>query len=322
MSDQIAALNAKYNQLIIAVTSKYQTLISQANKIWSRNSRIATINKLINSRNQELAILKAKYNAELNVLITNVSKNKYAVLISSNYPGTPYELNGCLNDSDNIQNLLTSKYGYKNFTLINDKVSLKPTKMNIINTLTNILKKSNSGDTIVLFYSGHGINTIDKNGDELDGIDEMICPSDFNFISDDELNVLLKQNLKSGVTIISLFDCCFSGTMLDLRYNYLDSLNLDKLTINLKEPDLTNNKIIMISGCHDKQTSADAFINGKYSGAMTYAFLTCLENSGYNITYRDLITNMRKLLNNSGYTQIPQLSSSVNIDLNTEKVTI
>lgn len=320
---QISYLTNTYNQAVNSINTKYTGLLNQANRIMNRRSKTITINNIILSRTNELKNLYNQYIQnvrKINSLTVVPGPKKYALLISSNYPGTQYQLNGCLNDSQNIQNLLTTKYGYNNITLLNDNVAIKPTKSNIINSLTNILRNANSGDTVVLFYSGHGTYTIDRNGDELDGKDEMICPSDMNFISDDELNSLLKQNLKSGVTIISLFDCCFSGTILDLRYNYLDSLNLDKLTINLKEPDLSNNKIIMISGCNDNQTSADAFINGKFAGAMTFAFLTSLENNNYSINYKDLITNMRKLLNDNGYTQLPQLSSSVNIDLTSEKV--
>ena len=43
------------------------------------------------------------------------------------------------------------------------------------------------------------------------------------------------------------------------------------LQINRNEDNLAN--IIKISGCRDTQTSADAFINGKYQGALTFSFL-------------------------------------------------
>jgi hypothetical protein len=58
----------------------------------------------------------------------------------------------------------------------------------------------------------------------------------------------------------------------------------------------------------DKQTSADAFINNKFQGAMTWSFLKSI-NSNKNIKWFDLVQNMRNLLKSNGYNQIPQLSS-------------
>ena len=71
----------------------------------------------------------------------------------------------------------------------------------------------------------------------------------------------------------------------------------------------------MISGCTDKQTSADAFINNISQGAMTWSFIESI-NSNSKLSWKQLIQNMRKLLTNSRYTQIPQLSTgnAFNID--------
>jgi hypothetical protein len=119
--------------------------------------------------------------------------------------------------------------------------------------------------------------------------------------------------LKKDVTLFALFDCCHSGTILDLRYQYFDSENYDNSTENTKERETIGN-VIMISGCMDNQTSADAYINSEYQGAMTWSFLDTV-NKNPNLTWKDLITTMRSSLKTSKYQQIPQLSSGKKIDL-------
>jgi hypothetical protein len=71
----------------------------------------------------------------------------------------------------------------------------------------------------------------------------------------------------------------------------------------------------MISGCSDVQTSNDATINNKNQGAMTWAFLETFK-SQKNITWRQLLINMRDLLQKSNFNQTPQLTSGsfFNID--------
>ena len=111
-----------------------------------------------------------------------------------------------------------------------------------------------------------------------------------------------------------MFDSCCSGSVLDLKYQYLDSLNYDKYTENPNDLETVGN-VFMISGCTDEQTSADAFINNKATGAMTWSLLEGLKQNP-NCSWRELIKTMRDLLKKSQYTQIPQFSSGlfVNID--------
>ena len=72
----------------------------------------------------------------------------------------------------------------------------------------------------------------------------------------------------------------------------------------------------MISGCTDNQTSADAFINNKANGAMTWALLEGLAQSP-NCSWRELVKKMRDLLKTSKFTQIPQISSGTFINIDT-----
>jgi len=74
--------------------------------------------------------------------------------------------------------------------------------------------------------------------------------------------------------------------------------------------------IVLFSGCRDDQTSADASIEGAYSGAMTFALLKTVEKWGLDMSYDDLLEKMREILSGK-YSQIPQLSTGRPFDLNT-----
>ncbi|KAF1952899.1 peptidase C14 [Byssothecium circinans] len=72
--------------------------------------------------------------------------------------------------------------------------------------------------------------------------------------------------------------------------------------------------VTMFSGCRDDQTSADARIEGQSTGAMTWAFLQIMKRNG-NPTYAATLQMTRQLLDESNYSQVPQLSSGLDIDL-------
>lgn len=72
--------------------------------------------------------------------------------------------------------------------------------------------------------------------------------------------------------------------------------------------------VILISGCKDDQTSADARENGQLTGAMSWSFITTLQQQP-NQLYLLLLNNMRALLQ-AKYSQKPQLSCSHPQDMN------
>ena len=238
-------------------------------------------------------------------------------MIGINYTGTDSQLNGCINDIHNVSSLLTSKYAFKleNITKITDETTDKPTRNVILSSFETFLKSGNEGDLLFFSYSGHGSTTIDFNNNEKTGNDEMIISIDSKGILDDELKSLIQQHLKKNVTLFALFDSCFSGTVLDLRYQYLDSLANDANTINNNETETIGN-VIMISGCNDNQTSADAFLDKKYQGAMTWAFMSVIKTLTTPPSWKDLLIKMRDQLKTSDFTQLPQLSSGCFIDIN------
>jgi len=318
--NRIIELQNIYNSNISRLNSALAINIRNVQNSRQNNKvKQSQINNLINQYNSNKIVLRNILNNNILSIqkfipktITN-NKNKSALLIGINYTGTQNELYGCINDVNCIKVRLSGE-GFNNITVMTDLTSKKATKDNILTEFKNLLANSQAGDLLFLLYSGHGSYALDNNGDETTGYDQLIVPCDFNMIVDDDLKTIIQQNLKPNVTLFAMFDSCFSGSVLDLRYQYMDSLNYDNFTENDKELE-TPGDVFMISGCSDYQTSADALINNKPNGAMTWSLLEALKEKP-NCSWRELIKSMRDLLKNSEYEQIPQFSSGTfeNID--------
>eukprot|EP00934_Nitzschia_sp_Nitz4_P006231 Nitzschia sp. Nitz4//scaffold212_size37733//20791//21959//NITZ4_007735-RA/size37733-augustus-gene-0.9-mRNA-1//1//CDS//3329542028//6221//frame0 len=91
-------------------------------------------------------------------------------------------------------------------------------------------------------------------------------------------------------------------------------------------------KFHMISGSEDKQTSADVFNvgsfqlpdpAGKAGGACTSTLLRVLnDNQGASMSWIELLRRMRVVLQQKGFEQVPQLSSSEMLDVNQKAFSI
>lgn len=229
---------------------------------------------------------------------------KFGLLFGCNYKGSPYELNGCMNDATRSYEWLKNVNKYNDLKLMTDDTNEKPTRENIMSSLKELVSKVKANDFIFIHFSGHGTQIKDISGDEKDGKDEVFISLDLQGIVDDEMVEILKQ-IPKGVNVFILMDCCHSGTIVDLPYSIYDGRGY-----NIKNN--TNNfdaDIYMLSGCRDEQVSYDAFINNKFQGAMTNAFYTALRNRK-SISVRYLLGYVHYILYRQRYPQKPQLSSS------------
>lgn len=315
-------INENYSIFNKVVSRLYASMVANIktvqNSRQNASSKQKQINSLLNQYYTNVNELKANLDKSIlsikNYTPTTATINgkKKALLIGINYTGTSNELYGCINDTGSIKERI-SKQGFDYINIITDLTAKKATRDNILEEFKNLLINSESGDLLFLLYSGHGSYAIDRNGDEADGRDELLVSCDLQGILDDELKSIIRTYLKADVTLFALMDCCFSGSVLDLKYQYLDSLNYEQFTENSKDLE-TIGDVFMISGCTDNQTSADAVFNNKANGAMTWALLETLKSSS-TISWRELVKNMRTLLKNSKFTQIPQLSSGKFVDI-------
>ncbi|EON65215.1 hypothetical protein W97_04452 [Coniosporium apollinis CBS 100218] len=154
-----------------------------------------------------------------------------ALLIGINYFRQRGELRGCINDVKNMSNYLNQYFGYRreDMVILTDDSHIdasKPNKANILRAMHWLVKDAQPNDSLFFHYSGHGGQTKDLDGDEDDGYDEVIYPSDFRekgHITDDEMHRILVNPLQPGVRLTAIFDSCHSGSALDLPYIYSTS---------------------------------------------------------------------------------------------------
>lgn len=240
---------------------------------------------------------------------------KAALLIGINYKGTNSELYGCENDILNTKKILISKYGFKEseIVMLAESFGENPTRANILKHMRNLVNKSNNGYSSFWFqYAGHGYYTADYNDDETDKKDECIITSDNKFINDDEFRNLFTSQINKHAKMFCLMDCCHSGTIMDLKYKYQSN----KTNWTTENKYNVGANIIAISGCRDDQTSADAWLNSNWCGAMTTSFLNAMVATNYKPTMFTLLDKMRDFLRSKGFTQIPQLTSTQIIEEN------
>ena len=64
---------------------------------------------------------------------------------------------------------------------------------------------------------------------------------------------------------------------------------------------------VLITGCRDTQTSADAFINGRYNGALTFSLVEAIRKGGPRLTYKELHDRASATLVTRKFDQVPQL---------------
>ena len=185
-------------------------------------------------------------------------------------------LHGCHNDALAIQETLvnTGKFGEDQITLLTDVTDYgkqRLTSQGIKQAMSLLACRSHAEmlDTIFVFFSGHGTQLPDENGDESDDRDEALVGEDFDsdnskhgigVIADDWLSTWVLA-VNERTRIVMVLDCCNSGTVLD------DIGGLQQ-------------KVLYLSASRDTELSTDAYNvngNGIFSGMFTTNLLKVLQ---------------------------------------------
>ena len=128
-------------------------------------------------------------------------------------------LEGPKNDVPLIEKLLKEKQGFapENIRILSDKDA---TRAAILASIEEwLVAGTQPGDRVYFYFSGHGLQVKDQNGDEEDGLDEALSTFDIaagdgdwtNVILDDEIDAMLAKLKDRAVSVV--IDACHSGTI-------------------------------------------------------------------------------------------------------------
>ena len=268
-----------------------------------------------------------------------VGINKFA-----NYP--QFTLNGCVNDAKDMTALYKEFLGFKpsEITTLTDA---QATKASIMSNLKAMVADAKAGKLSYLVFalSSHGTQMDDTSGDEPDGMDEAFVPHDIaekngkwdpaRIISDDELHDLFAA-LPSKVLLEVYLDTCHSGSGLRgtefslnasraryvappdheftertarMRGFTLDSPRKAAPGTKAAVKEVAGQHHVLWTGCKANETSADAYFDGRYSGAFTYHFVKVMRDSRNQLSRKAVVAKVRDLLKGK-FAQNPQLEGN------------
>ncbi len=246
----------------------------------------------------------------LNIGLNSVDPNHYG--------GWDGLLNACEYDANDMAEI-AELAGYKVTKLLTKEATVN----NVKEQLTNASKSLESGDYLLLSYSGHGGQLEDLNNDEDDYFDETWCLYDRQFV-DDELNVCLRD-FKEGVRILVFSDSCHSGTVTKalllkrtLGVNTINTnigadgtkyrvcpdnilgrtyhQNKELYNSILKDPTLKEKEVkatvLLISGCQDNELSADGAYNGLFTSNLKRVWANGKFIGSHRKFHKQILNNM------------------------------
>ena len=145
--------------------------------------------------------------------------------------------------------------------LMDDGNHTSPTRDNMLAAYRKVVAESVAGDAVFCHYSGHGGKLADDSSDEStcifllvicksrpiyissrsllinvaeDGYDETLVPLDYEQngqIRDDDLYKVLVGSFREGVYCTFVMDCCHSGSVLDLPFQFAADGNSDSMSV-------------------------------------------------------------------------------------------
>jgi hypothetical protein len=245
-----------------------------------------------------------------------------AVVVGINlYQNFPDQtLKGCINDAQDVMSYLTDKLGVAHADIYPLFDSLA-TKDAIMQALHDMIASSGANDMMLFHFSGHGAQLVSDSASESDGLDEVLCPTDFDFgdrstaLTDKEIAALL-GSISPGRALTILADACHSGTISDMkpltakgdRARFLRPPADYAWRLEGRKPVVSrsfdNPAGVTVSACADAETAADTSFNGRANGAFTYNWLAALAATP-QASMDTLLTDVAKTL--AGFNMHPEI---------------
>ena len=191
---------------------------------------------------------------------------KKALLVGVNkYQNPKYnkKLKHCVSDVRKMHNMLTAT-GFSDVRCLLNKSA---TSANLSSVLTDMVNNSKGGDSLLFYFTGHGLQLKDISGDEKDGLDEALLTYDYNIrnaFTDDKLADCL-DGLHKEVKFTLIADACHSGSMIDAIYG-------QKPVDTLKASYLPVKRYVSLSACIQSKIAYESRSGGILTRALVSAW--------------------------------------------------
>ena len=247
--------------------------------------------------------------------------NRALLVAVNDYPPPGPPLRGCLNDIADMATWLKLARGFTDADILFLRDS-DATAQNIRDALAQVTAGLIPGDRLLVHYSGHGAQLQDG-----DNSSDVLCSVDFDWSPERAIGIAdlhaAFSKVPAGAHATLVCDSCHSGALAgDLSRDIaarrlgvprLYSAHPTTRTIGtprlLRELAHALDNLAFISGCESDQTSADAYIGGRFNGALTYMLLQVLDTEGDALVLPTLIADVGQSLAVAGYDQVPCLTA-------------
>lgn len=232
--------------------------------------------------------------------ILSFTENRVLIVGIADYPGSINDIDGPERDTELMQEI-AKKIGFKD-NQIKVLLNSNATRDNILGQFRHwLIEGVGKNDKVLFYFSGHGYQVADKNGDESDACDESLVPYESKLeymIIDDKINELISDVPSKQMMII--IDSCFSGTatkLIDITNNGKmlksnagcnDPENLKSISVvDDKETDETDRKYIAMSAAAQNEVARGAFQKGEGS-LFTQGMYNIIKRSRNPLSFKEL----------------------------------
>ena len=214
------------------------------------------------------------------------------------------------------------------------------TRNHIISEFNNLIDRVEEGDVVVIHISAHGQQVNDLDGDELDGYDEAIVPTDAsiklnykgngydgsNHITDDEIEEklsMIREKLGEDGHVLFIGDFCHSGSStrsLGIARGCQFSLDGtatgdplpkgDFFTKGIHSSGLASIVSLFASGAGEMNFETND-IDGKSVGALSYSVSRAMTGLNSNSTYRAFFQFVKRDMGLTSPNQNPQIEGDL-----------
>ena len=259
---------------------------------------------------------------------------KFALLVGVNKHADKemQEIRGAVNDVQDMRQMLVDLYGFET-NKINLLTDEHATRQGIIEGFQKIVENARQNPSAIIFlhFSGNGTQTPDKNGDEPDGLDEVMTPFDYqrktgeNGIIDDEIDRFLNELVKYSRNVTFIYDACHGFEQPDMPGNQTGvartapeikktSSNRDVGDLERSLPQSGNNGFVIINAALTNQYASEKTFeeNGtkKVNSVLTLFLIKELRKTPV-ASYRDLIQRVAQQIQTDYSRQTPQAIGDV-----------